>query len=340
MSDRRVSIKDVARAAGVSVTTVSHALNGKGRLNELTRRRVKDLADRLGYQPNPAARSLVSGSTRLIAAVPSAPAEPRIESSAFTYFTEVIGAATGAAVARDYALIVAPPASNGFVWERVSLDGVIVIDPVDDDPALPALRERGIPFVTVEPDPACGDSDVVVGYDVDAATRAVLDHLSERGGRRVGLLTPPSLNAFLRGTANAYVSWCERLELDPIVGELDVVELVRDPPAEVDRVVSGLRERQPFDALYAPMEEIGVVLANVLRERGIGIPSDVLLATTYEAGRAARADPPITTLTWDPIELGRRAADVLIDLVEGTSSGPLAVNVETRVVPRASTFRE
>jgi DNA-binding LacI/PurR family transcriptional regulator len=340
MSDRRVSIKDVARAAGVSVTTVSHALNDKGRLNALTRRRVKDLADRLGYQPNPAARSLVSGSTRLIAAVPSTPAEPRIEPSAFTYFTEVVGAATGAAVARDYALIVAPPASNGFVWERVPLDGVIVIDPVDDEPALPALRERGIPFVKVEPDPACGERDVVVGYDVDAATQAVLDHLSERGARRVGLLTPPPLNAFLRGTANAYVAWCERLGLEPIVGVLDVVEVVRHPPAEIDRLVCRLREQQPFDALYAPVEAIGVVVENVLRERGLGIPSDVLLATTSDAGRAASADPPITTLTLDPIELGRRAADVLLDLVEGRSSGPMSINVKTRVVARASTLRE
>jgi DNA-binding LacI/PurR family transcriptional regulator len=52
----RVSIRDVAREAGVSVTTVSHALNGKGRLNVDTRRRVREVADRLGYRPNPAAR--------------------------------------------------------------------------------------------------------------------------------------------------------------------------------------------------------------------------------------------------------------------------------------------
>ena len=71
----RVSIRDVAREAGVSVTTVSHALNGKGRLNAETRKRVREVADRLGYRPNPAARSLVSGHTGLIAAIPSLPRE-------------------------------------------------------------------------------------------------------------------------------------------------------------------------------------------------------------------------------------------------------------------------
>jgi DNA-binding LacI/PurR family transcriptional regulator len=339
MSDRRVSIKDVARAAGVSITTVSHALNDKGRLSAATRRHVHDVADRLGYRPNPAARSLVSGSTRLIAAVLSLPTEPRMEFSAFTYSTELIGAATAAAVARDYALVVAPPTATGFVWERVALDGVIVIDPVVDEPALPALRERGIPFVTVEPGPAGCEQDVVVGYDIDAATRAVLDHLSERGGCRVALLTAPPVNAFLRDTARAYHGWCEELDLRPIVGRLGITELVRDAAAEIERVFFELREREPFDALYAPIEQIGVVIGEVLPARGVNIPSDVLLATTHDAGRATTADPPITTLAWDDVELGRRAADVLLDLVEGRCRAPMWVNVDTELVTRASTLR-
>src|SRR6266567_3775799 len=76
--DHRISIKDVAREADVSVTTVSHALNDKGRLNPDTRKRVRDVAERLGYKPNPAARSHVSGKTGLIAVIPSLPKEPRV----------------------------------------------------------------------------------------------------------------------------------------------------------------------------------------------------------------------------------------------------------------------
>jgi DNA-binding LacI/PurR family transcriptional regulator len=160
---RRVSIKDVAREAGVSVTTVSHALNGKGRLNPTTRRRVQDVAERLGYRPNPAARSLVSGKTGLIAVVTSLPAE--VEMTDFSYYTDVIGAASGAAVSRDYALVVAPAAGSSFVWDRVPLDGVIVVDPIEGDAALPVLRERSIPFVTIARDPGGHERDAVVGAD-------------------------------------------------------------------------------------------------------------------------------------------------------------------------------
>src|SRR5215203_6033436 len=70
---RRVGIKDVAEAAGVSITTVSHALNGKGRLTQETRDRVRRVATDLGYTPHPVAQSLASGRTGMIATVVSLP---------------------------------------------------------------------------------------------------------------------------------------------------------------------------------------------------------------------------------------------------------------------------
>src|SRR4029450_6603446 len=126
--DGRISIKDVAREAGVSVTTVSHALNDKGRLNPETRARVREVADRLGYRPNPAARSLVSGKTGVIAVMPSLPEEPKLSSRASPSSPGSLTAAPAAPVAGAWGLGVAPPLWSDFVWERVPLDGVIVID--------------------------------------------------------------------------------------------------------------------------------------------------------------------------------------------------------------------
>ena len=175
----RVSIRDVAREAGVSVTTVSHALNGKGRLNPDTRQRVREVADRLGYRPNPAARSLVSGHTGLIAAIPSLPPELRVDFSEFGFFSELIAAATRVAVGRDQALVVSPPGADWFIWDRVPLDGVIVIEPVVGEPALPDLRRRGVPFVTISADPADGAADAVVRSDDREGTGRLLDHLAD-----------------------------------------------------------------------------------------------------------------------------------------------------------------
>src|SRR5437773_174309 len=203
--DRRISIKDVAREADVSVTTVSHALNDKGRLNPDTRRRVRDVAERLGYKPNPAARSLVSGKTGLIAVIPSLPKETRVTFSDLGYFTELVAAAADVAVSRDRALVVAPPFSGDLVWERVPLDGVIVIDPFVGDPALPVLRESGIPFVTVSADPDHPGIDATVECEDRVSTIAVCDHFLQRGARRVGFLSVTPMVAFLNTSAVAYV---------------------------------------------------------------------------------------------------------------------------------------
>jgi DNA-binding LacI/PurR family transcriptional regulator len=336
----RISIKDVAREAGVSVTTVSHALNDKGRLNPDTRTRVREVAERLGYRPNPAARSLVSGKTGLIAVMPSLPKEPRVSFSDFGYFTELIAAATDVAVSKDWALVVAPPSSSDFVWERVPLDGVIVIDPITGDAALPVLRERKIPFVTVSADPDAPDGDAVVACEDRECTIAVLDHFVERGAQRIGLLTAPPITAFLAASADTYRNWCAPRGQEPIEEILDLAELDRDPGGGMSRAVERLFDRTDApDAVYVPLEIVGVDVHRVMRHMKLRIPDDVLLATTHDRGQALLTNPPITTIEWDYREVGRRAASLLIDLVEGSRTAPCEEIVPGRLMPRASTAR-
>jgi DNA-binding LacI/PurR family transcriptional regulator len=335
---RRVSIKDVAREAGVSVTTVSHALNAKGRLNPATRRRVQEVAERLGYRPNPAARSLVSGKTGLIAVVASLPADVAITD--FAYYTHVIGAASGAAIARDYALVVAPPSGTTFVWDRVPLDGVIVIDPIEGEAALPVLRGRSIPFVTIGRDPAGHERDAVVAADDVAGARAVFDHLADAGGTRIALISIPPVYSFVRDTIDAYRAWCEEHGARPIERIPPLDHMVRLREAALDAIVDDLlSEPEPPDAIYCPIERLGVAAAASIREHGRRIPDDVLVVTTRDLGRAAEADPPITTLEWDFGEVGRRSASLLLDLVEGTRAAPVIDIVENTLVRRASTTR-
>ena len=335
---RRVSIKDVAREAGVSVTTVSHALNGKGRLNPDTRERVRSVARQLGYTPNPAARSLVSGRTGLIAVMASLPEEPRVEFADFGYLTALIGAASGVAVARDRALVVAPPSSSGFVWDRVPLDGVIVIDPLIDEPALPVLRERQLPFVTISADPAGSERDAVVASEDVESTREMLDHFMAQGAHRVGLLSIPPVNAFTQHTTDAYLAWCASAGQAPILEVLDLAEIQRSEERALRSGVERLLDRtDPPDAIYAPVELIGVAVARILTARGVRIPEDVLFATTHDSGRAVAADPPITTIEWDYGEVGRRAAALLLDILDGDRSAPCVELVPGRVMPRPST---
>jgi DNA-binding LacI/PurR family transcriptional regulator len=340
MEGRRVSIRDVAREAGVSVTTVSHALNDKGRLNPATRERVRDIARRLGYRPNPAARSLVSGRTGLIAVVASLPSGAHAELGDFGYFADLIGAATGVAVARDVALVVAPSEDDPFVWDRVSLDGVIVAGPMAGDAALAALRERRIPFVTIGRDPEGGHEDAIVDTDEDASTRAVLDHLVQAGARRVGTIgLPPSFSS-TRTRVEAYQRWCEEHRVSPAVAIVGFDDLLRDRIGAVaDAVRRLVDDPNPVDAIYAPVEQIGMATLQVLRARGARVPDDIMLATTNDAGRADTASPPVTTLDTDHRLMGRRATELLLDLIEGARAAPCLELVPTSISARRSTRR-
>lgn len=336
----RVSIRDVAREAGVSVTTVSHALNGKGRLNPETRRRVCEVADRLGYRPNPAARSLVSGHTGLIAAVPSLPRELGIGFTEFGFFSELIAAATGAAVEREQALVVAPPGASWFIWDRVALDGVIVIEPFVDEPTLPDLRRRGIPFVTIAPDPAGAEHDAVVRADDHDGVVRLLDHLAAAGGRQIGMLGPPPMNAFTRDASEVYRRWCVRTGRPELLETVAVDEVLRDADAAFGGALTILLDRPDRpDALFVPIEIAGVRVLEVLQAQGIRVPEDVLLATTHDTGRGMHTVPQLTTLEWNYPELGRRAAELLLDLIAGTASAPCEIVVPTSLEPRESTRR-
>lgn len=144
----RAGIRDVAAAAGVSITTVSDALNGKGRLPDTTRRHVREVADRLGYRPSAAARTLRTGKSGLIGLTVTTYGDEPFTFTEFAYFAEMVRAATSAALARGYALVILPATSRrspADVWSNVALDGTVVVAPSDHDPVVAELVRQACP---------------------------------------------------------------------------------------------------------------------------------------------------------------------------------------------------
>jgi DNA-binding LacI/PurR family transcriptional regulator len=336
---QRISIRDVAREAGVSVTTVSHALNDKGRLHPETRARVREVAQRLGYRPNPAARSLVSGHTGLVAVLAALPSGVHADVGDFGYFADMIGGATGVAVAHDVALVVAPTVGDRrgepFVWDRIPLDGVVVAGPMRGDPTLAALRDRAIPFVTIGRDPE-GGSDAVVESDDGTGTREILSHLLEAGATRPGLIVLPPLYSWTADVAAAYASWCADNGVPEMCVVADIADLLVDRRATIAAAVDRLLAAG-CDAIHCPVEQLGVAALAALSDRGVAVPADVMLSTTNDAGRSEVASPPITTLDTDHADVGRLAVEVLLDVVAGTRTPPFRARVACRITARAST---
>jgi DNA-binding LacI/PurR family transcriptional regulator len=331
----RVGIKEVAAAAGVSVTTVSHALNNKGRLPEATRQRVRSIADQLGYRPNATARNLVVGRTGLIGLVVSQHGGPPFALTDFAYFGQLMLAASTAAIGEGYALVLAPADGALAPQGGIAVDGAIIVDPVRDDPLAGALARAGITVVTtgrmLGDDRSCW-----VDNDHIAATGAILDHLHRCGAQRIALLTSELEISYTHDVERAYRDWCARQRVEPLVKAPELGLSERGGYAAANELLS---LPEPPDAIFATYDRLAYGTLMAAEARGVRVPDDLLLATTATESQAPeQARPALTTLNLNPDEIGRAAASLLIALLDDEQP-PRHVVVPHRVVARASTRR-
>ena len=195
-----------------------------------------------------------------------------------------------------------------------------------------------IPFVTVGHDPKPDGRTASVTYDERQGTDLVLDHFASQGAARIALLIIPPLNVFARETTAAYAGWCRVHGRPELTSVLDLDRLLDDREGYLAVAVAELVARG-VDAVFVPIEIVGVMVLRALQASGVGVPSDVLLATTQDAGASFDVDPPLTTLSYDYDEMGRRAAEMLLDVIKGVREPPLMEIVSTTLEPRASSMR-
>ncbi len=143
-SEKRPRITEVAAAAGVSITTVSHTLNGKGRISEPTRAHVRKVATELGYRTSANARSLGGGRCSILALRVSLVGDSPASFVDLGYFTRLLNAATATALGSGFALITLPShAASAADPVDFSADGMIAIDPTPDDLTIRYARQLG-----------------------------------------------------------------------------------------------------------------------------------------------------------------------------------------------------
>src|SRR5262245_62156142 len=252
MSAKRTSLVDVASEAGVSITTASDALTGRGRVAPATRQRVHEVADRLGYEPNPLARSLVGGRTGLIAVAFSHTTDITAALAEKDYLRQAILAITGDALELEHGLIIGPPTRHPEMWSKIPMDGLIVFSPVRDDPLLPQIRRKGLPMVLVGRDPFGPDLDPCVDNDHVAGTRSVLDHLATNGAVSPGLLATALDDAFTDDCLAAYGQWCEEHSVEPRIFMIPAGSSPRQVRALIRDSLTG---PDPPDAVHATVWE-------------------------------------------------------------------------------------
>jgi DNA-binding LacI/PurR family transcriptional regulator len=332
---RNVNIRDVARLAGVSPTTVSHALSGGRPVSAATRRRVHDAAERLGYRPHPGARSLKASGTGVLALCAVNVTSLGASFADLEYYFKLIKGVTEGTYGSEFALVVIPESQSGVYWDRLLLDGAIIADPGAADPNIRVLRARQVPYVTIGRDPDAPDEGCWVDGDAEAATRLFLDHLAAQGARDIAAVTWMTSDYWTQASVSAYHAWCEEHRQRP---RLEVVP--EDSDAALRETASRLLApgSRP-DAVYGVYELPAIAVLRRAAELGIDVPGDIMIAAPSDFGLGAASSPPLTTLDYHPEEHGREAAKMLIQLARGGVPPEPHKLLPFTLIERASTRR-
>lgn len=323
------TLTDIARAAEVSTATVSHALNGTGRLGESTRRRVREVAAALGYGSR---RTPLTRTGTLGLAVTTYAGAPwnYLE---VPYFSRLLTAAAATAHALGYALTVLPAARGGeTLWHTLTVDGMLLLDSPEDDRVLRALRARGIPVVfdgrPTDPHP----DDVWVDNDHATTTREVLDHLAAAGARRIALHAGYGREYYTGAVTRAYEEWCRERGREPSVVTFDPEDAQGHA---FDRAFSG----RSCDAVHSLYDPGGRQVLAAAARHGLRIPDDLLVACASEDPAYAETDPPVTTVTLRPEDIAETAVTTLVARLDPALPAPApgGLTVPARLRPRTST---
>ncbi len=336
---RRVTIADVAERAGVSKTAVSFAFNSPDRLNAATAHRILDIAQELGYRPDPVARMLTQRRTGAIGIL-----TPQDLSIIFTnpFFGAFSAGIAGVAEEQGFGLHFISPLHGSLTRaiHRAIVDGVVAIGLNDDHPEIDEVRRAGLPMVLVD----SSTTDHVASVDVDDEGGAELAarHLLELGHRDFAILaidrpsaTPEPgdgvVGRRLRGYRTALAD-----------AGIDVSDhLVASGPASIEGGRAALGRlwdsgRRPT-AVLAMSDGMAIGAIQVIHERGARVPDDVSVVGFDDVDLAASTDPALTTVHQPVRGKGEEAVRMLLSMIGGRESAPGHRRLETRLVVRSST---
>lgn len=325
-----VTLVDVAKATGLSASTVSRALSDPDKVNVRTRERVRKVAHQMGYVPNVAARSLMSGRSDLIGLIVPDIANP--------FFPPIIKAVQARATVKGKTVLIADVdehAADEIQRAKVMrkrVDGLIVVSPRTPDDRLADLAALH-PIVFVNREVPGAASVIIENSD---GMREAVEHLTALGHEKIGYLGGPRR------------SWSNTQRLDAVREAASDVraELVELGPFE-PQIQAGVRAADlvhaaGITAVIAYDDMIALGLMARLNERGIRVGPDISVIGIDDSPMSGMAYPTLTSIHVPGSEAGAAAVDIVLDLADAGDRGggvppPTTVQLETRLVVRGST---
>ena len=328
----RARLEDVARAAGVSKSTVSRVLSDDPTLSvrDDTRERIRALAQELGYRPHPVARALAVPATGALALL-----VPNLSNPAYV---EIIRGAYRRARERGYVLLCAEDfedqAADEAFTELVDggrVDGLLIASARPENRLLEALERHWVPHVFVNRSVPGAPANVTL--DVARASRLAYEYLAGLGHTLIGHVAGPHDVQSARGREAAFLAAAaERGHREP-----PVARGAFTPSGGAEAGERLLREHPEVTAVFTSSLAQAIGLLHVARGLGRAVPAGLSVIAYDELPVAEYLSPPVTTVAMPLSELGAAAVEILVELLDGRPPRSEVLGSEPAVVERAST---
>jgi len=324
---KKVTIHNIAEALGLSPSTVSRALNNKGRVSKQTRERVLEMARQLGYRPSMAGRSLVTQRTTNLGFLVS---KHQLLSDG-SFYGEVMEGAEAIASKHGYRLffsrdavenapqLIAEGRVDGMILAGCEIPAQLILD-----------MRRKLPVVVV--DNHLEEVDSVVIDNVGGARKAVT-HLVQLGHRKIGFIAETLKNLSF---SERFAGYKQALEVHGIIlDERLVAEGIAGANCGYVAMQRLLVHARPT-AVFAANDEAAAGAIRAIKESGLRIPQDIAVAGFDDGALAPHTEPPLTSVRVFRTVMGEWAVKRLLELLTDYDSPPIQIKVSTQLVVRES----
>ena len=330
----RPTIREIAAFAGVSTATVSRVVNGSGYVSQATRATVERVVREHGYSANRNARGLSAGRTGLVGVT-----VPLIHPA---YFSVIVAGVAEALYEQDMRIVLCPTLHEHdrevSLLERLmhgTTDCALLVLPEESSGELRTLMEHGFRFVVVDPRMRIDERVPTVSAAHSAGANQATAHLLELGHRRIAAITGPggwmATEERLRGHRSALAA----------AGVLPNPALVVESNFEVDggraAAAALLELAEPPTAIFAFNDQLAIGAMQAALERGLRVPAELSIVGFDDTAEAEIVTPRLTTVHQPLAEIGRMGVSLLTRQLENQRLEALHVELETKLVVRAST---
>ena len=316
MADTKITIDDIARALGISKTTVSRAISGKGRVGDDTRVRVMDYIEEHNYRPNMMARALAQQKTYNIGVV----WPDDYNAVDLPFFQRCMIGMSEVTSSYGYDIVVSLITGGDIsglkrIIDNHKVDGIVLTRTLVNDRPARFLKESGIPFVTVG---STDDPDIVsVDNDNLSACKELTSILIAKGLKRLALIGGSTGHVI---TNTRYAGFQAAFNEAGIVIDPSLVYLDVESMSKVRSILKDLLKKD-IDGVICMDDNIAGEVITRCRDEHIRIPEDLRLASFYNSSILENAVPSVTSLNFNDRNLGAVAAKTLLDLIDGNRVG-------------------